>query len=454
MYKIIIIDDELNSRDNNITALISTVNSNTFAEERQREAAKHYSITEFSIAGEAIKLLEAAPSKKDLADLILLDISFAQLHDDDITEKGFDANIETSETRGFDVFDCIQDEIQTILFTAYDRKLDSIADEIVARENLTYTSMLSKVAGINHFANIIRKNLEAVANQLIANANVRDFRQLENLISQEKPSLEDIISVKIRFDDRVFTVQNFFIYKFRLDADGKNLIADADFVAYVCAFFSSYIQHEGGNPIPNFLGNFNRLWAHQLILGWRRHDNFQMVNDRINRRAANCIVEFFRISHKHEQQEHIKVHLQIFRGCNIGNQAFVYGDVPQTNNLEKALTARRVFIGLNHLANENIWGIGVNRDIDHLFDLIMNGVKRTNTEENCTFFLTTTLGFSIQQNFEYQRLNIDIDNALNSILREERAFTDIFVPQILAKMQRRNGVQPNPDYTFLFRNEK
>ncbi len=447
MYKIIIIDDELQSRRNNQSSLILTFNNQSWEENRRNFAIRHFEITNFAIAGAAIQYLATQPSKRELADLILLDISFAQLHDVDVIEKGFDAKIETSETRGFEVYDFIKEEVQTILFTAYDHRIETIAEEIAKRENLKYTSMLPKAAGINRFANVIRENLEIVANQLIANANERNFAQFENLLYQENPNINQIIYAEMHLDGRVFTLQNFFIYKFRLDEKGQSLVPDASFLDYVRAFFSGYLRSEEievkNIEMPQFNGFWQHDWVQQLILDFRESNTFQDKNNQINRSAANGILEFLQANHQNNYT--IQGHCaNVLSKANIGQNPFEYGNNANTAKFLNALISRRLFLGLNQLADNPIWAMGINRRLVPLLEFIMEKSGWTVNDNNIRNRFTVVLGLSIRENhIENQRLN----GTNEYLLQEEADFLQNYIPQILAKIQRQEGHQPNPNYT-------
>ena len=106
MYKILIVDDETQSRKNTQTALISVAENQLFQDKRFELAERHFKIEKFEIAGEAIGYIQKN-EVRNMPDLALLDVSFAKLTVDFVEEKGFDPEIEIKEKRGFDVYDVV-----------------------------------------------------------------------------------------------------------------------------------------------------------------------------------------------------------------------------------------------------------------------------------------------------------------------------------------------------------
>ena len=441
MYKILIVDDETQSRKNTQTALISVAENKLFQDERFALAERHFKIEKFAIAGAAINHVKENEGK-NMPDLALLDISFAKLTVDFVKDEGFDPKIEIKETRGFDVYDAVANHTQPILFTAYADVHEAIGNELVKRRQLNYVSILSKATGINFFSLSIADNLDVIANQLLTNANNRNFEELAPLLAAQNRNQDMIFAARIWLDGREFTVQNFFIYKFYLSENGRDLIPQEGILEYIDAFFKPFINNNIEQQMPMLLGNWTQDWVQAAIVDFKRHGNYTNLNNIINVDAANCILELLETSHNANLQ--FLRYRQRVRRKTLGNAVRIFGDIPWTAIFGNALMDRRVFIGLNSLANNQIWSVGVNQTKSQLLSFIMEKVGWANTRESIAFHLTTQLGLSIaEDNADLQRFNTGIDY----ILQEEQDFLKTFVPQILQRMQNLNGHQPNPIYT-------
>ncbi len=437
MYNVLVVDDSNESRKNVMAALIPVSDTNEWKDNRITKAKKHYAIEEFSIVGDAIDFVQ----KKAVhtPDLALLDISFLTLRDEDIVNVGRDPKVEKSTTRGFAIYDILKNKSETILFTAHVNADNSIAREIDGRELLQgthYLTIVEKDLGINIFSRQIKNALQNVANQLLANANQRDFNEIQPLLHNNNPNLAMILEARFWLDGREFTVQNFFIFKFALDENGENLVPTKDILDYIRTSLIDYFEAPAEPNIPDFRGNWNHDWVHQEITNFRQQPNYTTIlNQGINTLAANCALEMLQINHA-GQNATIIHHRGIFRNSNIGARPpAINRNAAWSATFRNALILRRVFIGLNALANQPIWAIGINQTKRDLIDFIMDTAGWLNSLENVTYHLTTKLGFSIMENHvDMQRL----DTAPHRILQEEYQFVQQFVPLIVERMGNNN----------------
>jgi CheY-like chemotaxis protein len=441
MYKILIVDDSRDSRNNIETALISVSDTNLWQDKRLALAKNHYTIAPFYIVGEAIDYIEK--SKDNIPDLALLDISFHTLSDTLIHKAKKDPAIEKSTTRGFDIYDKLKDKTQTMLFTAH-VNTDNIVNEIDTRElrqGLDYVTVIEKEKGVNVFSREIKNNLQIVANQLLANANNRNLSEIQPLILAKNPNWNMIFQARFWLDEREFTVQNFFIFKFSLNPETVQLEPNAGIQEYIKITFEDYFNIPIQTQIPNFQGIWQEKWLHETIQKFRNLQDFEDKNNKINTNAANLIVELLRKSHHKDFP--CGRNYNIFRSCNIGKTKEELGENAWTGKFINALTVRRILIGLNVLADRPIWTDNASRILNHAFDFVLKSVKKSAGDSNTRIFLSQVLGCSIISSQNPQRLNTEPSH----LLLEEQRFVQEIVPQILNKMQRINGNQPAPDYS-------
>ena len=460
MYRILIVDDETQSRENTQTALISVAENNLFQKERLALAGKHFKIEEFAIAGAAINHVQEN-KRKNKPDLALLDISFSQLTEDYIKEKKFDPKIEKTTTRGFDVYDAVAGYTQPILFTAYADVHEAIGNELVKRRQLKYVNILSKVQGINLFSIHIANNLETIANQLIANANNRNLTELIPYLAAQNRNQDRILGARIWLDGREFTVRNFFIYKFYLDENGQDLIPEKGIIKYINKFFKPFINT---NPIqlqfPFLLGNWKGEWVQQVIIDFRESKYYTNSNNELNIKAANLMLEFFENSHNKPIRQFTSKSERFFTHHNLGGMPQQYGNIPWMETFENGLVLRRAFLGMSILADEHIWSNYKNSTNDKVLDFIMDTIGWENEgAENSRFHFNTLLGLSKAKNVNRNKKDEDgkqikvhrkqrFNTAIDYILEEEQYFLTIFIPLILEKMLRANNFGDRiPDYT-------
>ncbi len=454
MYKILIVDDSNESRKNTQAALIAVSDTNEWRENRLAVSKEHYKIDTFPIVGSAIDFVAA--EAQNLPDLALLDISFLKLGDDLIMKANQKIEVEKTPTRGFAIYEKLKDKTQTMLFTAQanvDNEVANAIDDRKLRQGLDYITIVEKERGVNIFSREIKSNLEAVANQLIANVNQRDFTQFQDLINTENPNLNMLIHAEMRLDDRIFTLQNFFIYKFRLCAEGKKLTPEADFLEYIKGFFSGYLPNKEENePIIEVLnptqipaqrrGWWKNDWVLRCMLDYRKTDAYQIKNQETDIIAANYILDFLKISH---EVANFLINTEILQDSSIGQREFIFANNLGSEIFKNTLLARRVFLGLSMLAKEKIWSMNKRNEKRDILDFIMDNCNwASENPANVRNRFSVVLGLSI---FEHNADNQRLRHTGDFLFQEESMFLNRFIPLILLKMQHKNQNQPAPDYT-------
>jgi CheY-like chemotaxis protein len=429
-FKIMIVDDVAIKRDIAQASLL--LNASDKNVQHLDIIASIYDIERYKIVGEAIR--DMGIFKPDLA---LIDVAFHELEYADIKEAGFDPNTEMGRLRGLDILKAIPEkcpECMAVVFSGMVGELD-IYTQLEERGIINaayFVPIYSKDVGLIQLSKHNRQQVALMVEQKLSRLDW-DYLK-EQCIKIDTMQEEEMLNLVIRSGETEYRAAHFFAYQ--AEFVGNQIIyphLKETILELLSIPTESVDMH---SKYVKLNGHWNKKEIRSAIDSFRESNYFDRDNRQIDLDAANYLLDALKA--QRTMTNFNPVYFNPLGRYNVGMQSGVFGDSGWTSIFINALTMRRVILGLNQLAELEVFvpnkqAYEPNLKPFSTFFKICRLVGTYNvSNDNLKKILIKDFGLS-KISFKHEPMRERLNTSSDYLLPEETSFLNEFIPLIQSR---------------------